>query len=153
MAEYEFFLTSSLEKVFPTQKPRPLDEPAALSVWPGCRAAVQLVHRAPSLGQGSVQQRFAVQVEGAPVQPELLRVELMPSDFPCWENTDGDEDYLTREPGLFPDLLRPVTDGYILPVPRQYRSLWLSFPVPEDARPGDYRVTVRALRPCSRASL
>lgn len=145
MAEYEFFLASSLEKVFPNRRPEPMREDATVSTWPGCRAAVQLVHRAPSLGQGGPQQRFLLQVEGAPVPPELLDVALVPSDFPCWETSDGDEDYLSRDPGLFPDLLRPVAGGYILPLPRQYRSVWMSFALPPDTRPGSYRITVRAL--------
>ena len=44
MARYEFFLASSLEKVFPAQRPAALSDGARLSVWRGARAAVQLVY-------------------------------------------------------------------------------------------------------------
>mgnify|MGYP000576879382 FL=1 len=89
-------------------------------------------------------QSFTVSVEGAPAAPELFSVELVPSDFPCYEWAADDPNYLTHEPGLFPDLLRPLTEAKIRPVPRQYRSVWISFPIPENAAPGTYEVTIRA---------
>ncbi len=143
MSKTEFFLASSLEKVFPCRKPRALDG-TTLSVWGGMRAAVQLVFRASDYQDGSLLQSYTVSVKGAPVPAELYLVELLPSDFPCWENAAEDENYLTHEPGLFPDLLVPLEDGRIRPVPRQYRSVWISFPVTEDTVPGNYEVTVEA---------
>ena len=136
MSKTEFFLASSLEKVFPCRKPRALDG-TTLSVWGGMRAAVQLVFRASDYQDGSLLQSYTVSVKGAPVPAELYLVELLPSDFPCWENAAEDENYLTHEPGLFPDLLVPLEDGRIRPVPRQYRSVWISFPVTEDTVPGN----------------
>lgn len=117
MPRYEFFLASSLEKVFPTRRPAALEEGAGLSVWPGARCAVQLVYAAQDGAPGMPVQRFSASADGAPA-PALLRgVELAPSDYPCYENSD--EFYLTREPGLFPDLLRPLAEPLVLPVPRQ----------------------------------
>lgn len=141
MTRYEFFLTSSLEKVFPTMRPAPLS--GDVYVWAGTRAAVQLVYRGPSCGQSSLIQTFQVSVSGAPVQPEISEVQLVPSDFPCWEAADEDDNYLTKDPGLFPDLLTPLESSRIRPVPRQYRSLWLSFLIPEHAQSGTFTVTVR----------
>lgn len=111
--------------------------------WAGTRAAVQLVYRGASCGQTSLLQTFRITVSGAPVQPEISEVRLLPSDFPCWEDSDGDENYLTRVPGLFPDLLMPMESDRFRPIPRQYRSLWLCFPIPEDARPGTFDVEIR----------
>lgn len=144
MPNMEWFLTSSLEKVFPTKKPEPLAA-GTLSAWRGTRAAVQLVYRdAGGKRGGGLVQSFTVSVEGAPAAPELFSVELVPSDFPCYEWAADDPNYLTHEPGLFPDLLRPLTEAKIRPVPRQYRSVWISFPIPENAAPGTYEVTIRA---------
>ena len=142
MPRYEFFLASSLEKVFPTRRPDAMAEGARLSVWPGARCAVQLVYTAQNGAPGMPMQRFAVSVQGAPAPAALRGVELMPSEYPCYENSD--EFYLTREPGLFPDLLRPMAEPLVMPVPRQYRAVWLSWDVPEDAAPGAYDVTVTA---------
>lgn len=141
MNQYEFFLVSSLEKVFPQQRPAPLEQDVC--TWAGTRAAVQLVYRGASCGQTSLLQTFRITVSGAPVQPEISEVRLLPSDFPCWEDSDGDENYLTRVPGLFPDLLMPMESDRFRPIPRQYRSLWLCFPIPEDARPGTFDVEIR----------
>lgn len=143
MKKTEFFLASSLEKVFPMQRPAPL-KISSLSGWAGTRVAVQLVFRGPEGRGGSLMHSYTIAVNGAPVQPELYSVELLPSEFPCWEAASGDENYLTHEPGLFPDLLRPLAGNRIRPVPRQYRSVWISFPIAEETLPGTYEVTIEA---------
>ena len=61
MPRYEFFLASSLEKVFPTRRPDAMAEGARLSVWPGARCAVQLVYTAQNGAPGMPMQRFAAE--------------------------------------------------------------------------------------------
>ena len=142
MARYEFFLASSLEKVFPAQRPAALSDGARLSVWRGARAAVQLVYRADGAAPGMPVQSFTIEADGAPAPAVLRAVELMPSDYPCYESAD--EHYITKEPGLFPDLLAPLEAPAVTPLPRQYRSVWLSWDIPADAAPGAYEVAVTA---------
>ena len=142
MARYEFFLASSLEKVFPAQRPAALSDGARLSVWRGARAAVQLVYRADDAAPGMPVQSFTIEADGAPAPAVLRAVELMPSDYPCYESAD--EHYITKEPGLFPDLLAPLEAPAVTPLPRQYRSVWLSWDIPADAAPGAYEVAVTA---------
>ena len=144
--DYEFYLASSLEKVFPAVRPAALPENTRLSAWRGTRAAVQLVYRADRAVPTVVRQAFRVEISGAPCDTLIRRVELLPSDFPVTtfpENEGGmpDDNYITTEPGYFPDLLRP-SDNRIVPLPGQYRSLWLSWEIPASAAPGDYAVTV-----------
>lgn len=143
MAKTTCFIASSLEKVFPTKRPQALS--GQVYAFPNTRAAVQLVYHAESGRQGGLMQSYFVKVEGAPCEAELSKVELIPSDFPCWEQFMQDEDYLTKEPGLFPDLLSPLKQPEIFPVPRQYRSLWVSFDLPENTKPGRYEVTIRLI--------
>ena len=88
MARYEFFLASSLEKVFPAQRPAALSDGARLSVWRGARAAVQLVYRADDAAPGMPVQSFTIEADGAPAPAVLRAVELMPSDYPCYESAD-----------------------------------------------------------------
>ena len=141
MTEYEFFLTSSLQKVFPSRRPVPMAEGSTLSLWRGTRGSVQLVYKRMD-GQGEMpHQCFDVEVVGAPVACQMRKVKLIPSDYPCYG--DYDPYYITTEPGLFPDLLEPVDSGEILPITRQYRSLWLTWEIPEDAKPGDYEIVVK----------
>ncbi len=137
MEPYTFFLASSLEKVFPDQKPDALAEGAVCTAWRGTRAGVQLVFHSQA---GAAACRFKVAVSGAPQMPRMRQVECLPSDFPCYERRD--ENYLRDQPGLYPDLLWPLEADEIEPLPRQYRSLWLTFDVPKDARQGDYPVQV-----------
>ncbi len=135
---YAFCLVSPLEKVFWDEPPRPLAQGAVLSAWRGTRASVQLACR------GGDPARFDVRVLGAPCAPRVRAVGCVPSDFPCYERRDGD--YLRDTPGLFPDPLMPMERPQILALPGQYRSVLLTFDVPQDARTGDHAVEVE-IRP------
>lgn len=145
MVQYDFFLASSLEKVFPHRRPESLPPNASISCWRGCKAAVQLVYTARNGAPNMPVQQYRVTVLGAPGSVRIRRVELMPSDLPCYENSD--EDYISKQPGLFPDLLADMASEEVLPLPRQYRSLWLTFEIPKDAPAGDYGIIVGA-EPC-----
>lgn len=145
MVQYEFFLASSLEKVFPDRRPASLAPGAALSCWRGQKAAVQLVYTARNGAPNMPVQQYRIAVDGAPGGVRLRRVELIPGDLPCYENSD--DRYITKMPGLFPDLLAEQADNLVLSLPRQYRSLWLTFDIPADAAPGAYQIAIQAL-PC-----
>ena len=139
---YEFFLASALEKVFPGQRPKAMEQGARISAWRGTKAGVQLVYFLDGC-EVRAAQTFHIETEGGPSAAVMRSVGLVPSDFPCYENAD--DEYITKEPGLFPDLLEPMKVPQIRPLPRQYRSVWLSWDIPEDARPGDYVITVTAV--------
>lgn len=139
---YCFFLTDSLEKVFPTRRPRELS-PQTLRVLPGEVPAVQLVYYyRPGKEYKYLMPEFTVCVEGAPVPARMRSVELVASDYPAGELADSD--YITTEPGLFPDLLMPMPTGKFSPVQAQYRAVWIDFPgiAPEHAGRHTVRVCV-----------
>lgn len=142
MSGYEFYIASSLEKVFPDRRPAELEKGSALSLWGGTCGAVQLVYTKEERNEFPPQMDFEIEVNGAPCKAEIRKVELIPSDFPCYEIRD--EHYITDKPGMFPDLLKPVENTLIKPLGGQYRSLWISFPLPEDVKPGDYKVEIKA---------
>ena len=142
MSKYEMFLSSSLEKVFPTRRPTALEADTVLSAWRNTRASIQLVYKAVEEPGFMPLQEFKIEVKGAPSKVSIRKVELIPSDFPCYG--ERDEDYITTTPGLFPDLLRPTDEETIVPLPGQYRSLWISFDLPEDVKPGQYRICIKA---------
>lgn len=137
---YSFFLTDCLEKVFPNAKPRALD-PAVLQVVPGEVPAVQLVYHY-HLGREHkfMSPQFTVSVEGAPVPARVRSVECVASDYPAAELAD--EDYITKEAGVFPDLLLPLADNKILPVHSQYRALWIDFPGLRPEHANRYKIEV-----------
>ena len=146
MIRYEFFLTSALEKVFPSVRPSVMAEGTVLSAWRGTKAAVQLVYTAHGGRPDMTMQRYQLRVDGAPGPVRFREVGLMSAGLACYE--DNDDYYISKEPGLFPDLLTDVDGLNLLPLPRQYRSVWLTFRNPDDADPGEYPVTLHVTPWC-----
>ena len=105
---------SSLEKVFSDQAPQ--GEP-----FPGCTAlrGEEISFQIAFCGDADTEVTPEIQGPGC----EAFWVEEIPSGLPCYP--DSDEFYLRKEPGLYPDLLRPVTGP--LPVKAgQWHSLWVT---------------------------
>ena len=145
MVQYEFYLASALEKVIPHIRPAEIAPGTVLSTWRGQKTALQLVYTAQNGDPNMPVQEYCVEVTGAPGNVRMRPVELMMANLAVYENSD--DDYISKFPGLFPDLLTEPEEVYLLPLSRQYRSLWLTFDIPEDAPAGDYAITVKAL-PC-----
>ncbi len=139
MEKFEFYLTDSLEKVFPDKKPDVMKEHTVISVLRGEGFALQLVYGKVRSGSES-RQEFYYEIKGNPVKARVRDVELVPSAFPCYEKVD--DNYLTTTPGLFPDLLKPRKDNRITPLPGQYRSLWIDFPDTENIEGGSYPIEI-----------
>lgn len=144
MYSYDFFLSDSLEKVFPLKRPVPMGE-KTLPVFEGMIPAVQLVYKRHCDGtRPPFVTPIKISVLGTPVKPVFRFVELVPADFPCYEETDSD--YITTEPGLFPDVLVPADDNldyiHVKPLSGQYRSVWIDFPGITAAEAGVHKITV-----------
>lgn len=135
MAQYTFYLASSLEKVFPCKRVTPLKE--ELSGLQNEVVSFQLVYYCEEGENGMPMQEFEVSVEGGPVR--MRRVDLLPSDYPCYSHYDTN--YITTEPGMFPDLLSDF-DGKILPISGQMRSIWMELSC-KDFTPGTHTLNVR----------
>lgn len=140
MNGYEFFLAGSLEKVFPGKKPAVMQEGEKICIMKGEIQAVQLVYRREI---GTENKSFVCDVKGFPGKVRLRSVELVPSAFPCFEQTD--DNYLTTEPGLFPDLLADKNDQELKPIAGQYHSLWIDFPETADVPAGTWPVEVTVM--------
>ena len=83
-----------------------------------------------------------VRVEGpAKDWVEVQRVENVPVRMPVTVGCE-DNDFLRKEPGLYPDLLKPVTADNEIPASKRLQSLWVDVYVPEDAEGGEYPITV-----------
>ena len=137
MKQLEYFLASALEKVFPGKRPRAMEPGAVVRCFSNETAQAQLVY----LGREGERPRNArVEWKGGPVAAQLFKVELVPGELPCYEACD--DQYLTKEPGLFPDLLVPLENGAIRLVPRQYRAVWMIWDLKGQALPGDYPVEI-----------
>ena len=73
---------------------------------------------------------------------KLSAVHHVPSLMPVFREWT-DDNYLRKAPGLYPDLLIPLTyNPNIYIVSRQLNSLWVDIGVPSDAVSGEYEVSV-----------
>ncbi|MBQ3598490.1 MAG: DUF4091 domain-containing protein [Clostridia bacterium] len=73
----------------------------------------------------------------------LSSVHHVPSLMPVFREWN-DDNYLRKEPGLYPDLLIPLSDNpNIYVASKQLNSLWVDIDVPSDAVSGEYDVTVK----------
>lgn len=66
-------------------------------------------------------------------------------DLPSALGTD--DDYITKEPGIMPDLLVPIEDeGNMIRVKMGAAALWVRVNIPQDTPAGSYAVTVKLTR-------
>ncbi|MBQ2277042.1 MAG: hypothetical protein II333_00610, partial [Clostridia bacterium] len=72
----------------------------------------------------------------------VSKVEQVPVRVPCYNWVD--DNYLRKEPGLYPDLLIPVKNGGLIQVTYgELKSLFVSVKVPADLAGGDYPITLK----------
>ena len=140
MYNYIFFLADSLEKVFPLVHPRIMPNGQDMPVFAGEIPAVQLVYTRQKEHTRVPPKPISISVKGSPAEAVLRSVELIPADFPAYETAD--DNYIITEPGLFPDLLKPLIKNEIIPVPGQYRSVWIDFPGIGGEAKGKYKIVI-----------
>ena len=112
-------IITSLEKVFPEG----MQEGYEIKEIKGClgeTVSFQIAYhwQEPMKAYGKVQMEGSKEILD---RTTVRQVELVPSQYP-WP-IDGDDGYIRKEPGLYPDLLRDLPDlGFIL-VPGQWRCV------------------------------
>ena len=141
MDSIQFYLASSLEKVFLTRRPLKMENGTQLSTWRGAHAAVQLVCEA---APGTNAKRFAIDVQGAPCAVKIYEVENVPSQLAIRSDGAADDNYIPREPGLFPDALPLAAEPELRALAGQCRALWLRFEAAEETPAGTYPIVIRA---------
>lgn len=128
-------LVSSLEKIFPNQEPPSLATP--LSLLKDDFLAFQLAVRLD--GQFRM---CRVSVE-SPIAGLITvrQVENMP--VRCISPSTADGDYISDQPGLYPDLLRPslIEDRYIL-LNGQWNAFWIEIETTPETEAGSYPVSL-----------
>jgi hypothetical protein len=132
---FETRCLSSLVKVF-------ADEPLGESETPAGTALLgevysfQVAYRSSRLVNG-----MAVRAEGDLSDIATVRsVGLAPCELP-WRDSH-DDNVLRTTPGLYPDPLYPIDETGITAFPEQWRSVWITVPVPESFEPGTYPIAV-----------
>ena len=129
---------SSLEKGLPGREPggpAPLTEGFENEVisW-------QVAFRDRELRRGEVVEAEVVSPLEARV--EIYRVNQVPVRLPVYADA-GDEDYLSREPGLYPDLLTRNRAHTLRVYPDRWEWLWITCDPAGETEVGAYPVTIR----------
>ena len=132
---FEVKLVSSLAKIFPTNGPENIISKAA--ALKGEKCSFQAAFFSPK-------QWMDVEVTiDSPLKDfiTLRQVDLVPVDvFPFCKDNKLDDDALLKEPGLAPDVLRPLWNNCVMTAENQWRSLWITVDVPKDFDAGKYPI-------------
>ena len=137
-------LCDSLEKIFPDQSPRPMNLDIPVVVFRGEEAGFQIAFKPPRLADpvqlGDIE--FEI-TSPAGIAVSVQNVALVPVELPAFE--DADEHYLRTTPGLFPDLLRPVTDHKVAAVAGQWRAVWIDVMADSEATGQSFDLLVQLI--------
>ena len=133
-------LTHSLEKVFPESSS--FGEMLPLEVLKNDQISFQLLVRPEALTHKR-RMNLAVRLD-SPIAPYITvrKVQSVPVRLAAYAD---DGNYLSVQPGLYPDLLEPLyEDDCFYAVPGETTALWIEAAVPSDAEAGTYplRLTV-----------
>ena len=128
---------SSLEKVF--LEGGDFEEVFGTFALKGERISWQILYTAENRGKRKY--KASVTVDADPRLAVILRqVGNVPCSFPCEPGAD-DGDYLKTTPGLFPDVLLPLDESFLIKEEQCY-SLFVTCEIPEEMEAGEYPVTV-----------
>ena len=138
---FNFIQLSSLEKVFPDSEITGREYLSA-SVLSDEPFSYQIAYSATDAIEWRHGVEFSVSVESPIADCVTLRdVVCVPSEF-SFRDTPDDDDFVRRTPGLYPDLLVPLTGNSICTVKNTWHSLYVTVR-PKDALPaGEYPITV-----------
>ena len=131
-------LVSGMEKVFPDREPEELKTP--LSLLKDDIAVFQLAVR-PDTAFWMARFNAEVTIE-SPIAGlvTVRRVEPMPVVASIYT---PDEDFLSDQPGLYPDLLRDAENGVFHVMNRQWNAFWIEVETTPETEAGVYPVTVQ----------
>jgi len=149
MIRVDYRFTSSMEKCFHDQPVTDFPALTAASALRGELYSFQLVFRARQTvsGYGEKQACF-LRVE-SPLKDcvSAAWVESVPVRYPVYKNL-SDDNYLRYTPGLYPDLLVPITESrQIYAAYEDTRAIWIDVDVAADAPAGDCPITLSLVTP------
>lgn len=127
---------SALEKVFPEKQPCNYPASAPLSGMMNETLSLQLAYMSDSYFKEDLRLPVRIRVDCA-VPCKVRQVTNVPVRLPCFADSEGP--YLKREPGLYPDLLKPLTAQTRLRLyPHQWQALWLDILPDATTKAGHY---------------
>ncbi|TDW92288.1 DUF4091 domain-containing protein [Kribbella sp. VKM Ac-2566] len=140
-AQWEFVLCDALAKVHPVRDPRPVSAETRFQAFLGERASFQLAYRPPLEPTFRDPRPLQVRVDGTAADlVAMSSVDLVPCTFVALPGHD--DGYEFDEPGLYPDVLRPVPNGEAPVRFGSWSALWFDVMTTDPARAGVHELTV-----------
>lgn len=139
----EMRAVDSLQKIFMKKEPLCCAALRSISGLKGENVSFQLAYRYREFYyssqmriQGTKNPSVMIKAETeAGAEVSIRAVRHVPSAYPAY--SEHDADYLTTDPGLYPDVLEEF-DGTFQLIPFYWRSLWIEVRIAKDAQAGDY---------------
>ncbi len=131
---------SSLEKHFSSEKLEDVKEYNSASALKGERFTYQVAYTCRDM-RGDVKHTRKYRI-ASPIAEyvKVSRVDNVPVRMPMYK-VDADDYYMSRSPGLYPDLLVPVTeDSPLFVFKDEYMCLRVDVEIPEDAAAGTFPI-------------
>lgn len=141
-------ILSSLDKLLPDANIITFKKLGKISALRGERLSFQLAFRESNAAAG-YRVWYKIAIEGnIPGSHEVRLVDFIPSQMPIYPNRAWGEGFISTEPGLYPDLLRPLPcDGCVPVCSFQTRTAWITIEIPEAQTAGDYELTFTLRHP------
>ena len=138
--EYEIKLLSSLVKVFQDEVPVYKPECQILNALWGETVSFQAAYTTTH----PLREILKVQIV-SPLEKyiRVRTVEQVPVGRAV--NDETDDNYLKTTSGIYPDLLREISDGKVIVCSHQWRSLWIDLEVSKEIEPGEHKIEIRLL--------
>ena len=132
-------IISSLEKCFLDETVEQKAELGSASMLKNERYSFQVCYEAKELVDSKIIRHFHVESPLAKYI-SLYTVQYIPSVMPAFHKR-VDDNYLRTEPGLYPDLLRPMGKKERLPVTNGLNALWVEIELNGQVAAGSYPIT------------
>ncbi|NIK59035.1 glycoside hydrolase domain-containing protein [Kribbella shirazensis] len=140
-ATWEFVVCDALAKVHPVRDPRPVTAGTRFQAFLGEPASFQLAYRPPLDPTFRNPSPLQVRVEGAAADLVTVSyVDLVPCSFVALPGHDDGYEY--DEPGLYPDVLRPVQNGEAPVRFGGWGALWFDVTTTDPERTGVHELTI-----------
>ncbi|MBS4220429.1 DUF4091 domain-containing protein [Bacillus sp. FJAT-49711] len=134
MANFEFRFTDSLEKVFPVNPPNAI-QMNDITIFQNEHFSFQIAYYSHENNKVHI----LLEADNT-IETSISLVKKVPSTFPAYADSH-DENYLSISPGLFPDLLKPVTAEGIELETDGWNSIWVDV-LPKSEASGEKRLKI-----------
>lgn len=138
---YQMKLLSSLDKVFLDEEPVSRPECLRLSALYGETVSFQAAYTA----DGFRRQELTVSVQ-SPIKEAVRVRQVLSVPVVRAANSMVDDNYLKTTAGLYPDLLRDLSETVVMTQPGKWKSLWIDIEVTEQIPAGTHEIRIALLQ-------